>query len=84
MILGKRRYNSDNAKRDIMENAALIFSQKGYNQTSIQDISNASGYSKGHIYYHFQNKEKLLMDGKRSLLFYSNRETLWNSHACPL
>lgn len=67
-----------------MENAALIFSQKGYNQTSIQDISNASGYSKGHIYYHFQNKEKLLMDGKRSLLFYSNRETLWNSHACPL
>lgn len=61
MILGKRRYNSDNAKRDIMENAALIFSQKGYNQTSIQDISKASGYSKGHIYYHFQNKEKLFV-----------------------
>ena len=44
-----------------MEKAALIFSQKGYNQTSVQDISKASGYSKGHIYYHFQNKEKLFV-----------------------
>lgn len=61
MILGKRRYNSDNARRNIMENATLIFSQKGYNQTSIQDISKASGYSNGHIYYHFQNKEKLFV-----------------------
>ena len=59
--MDKRRYNSENAKRDIMEKAALIFSQKGYNQTSVQDISKASGYSKGHIYYHFQNKEKLFV-----------------------
>ncbi|MER1958854.1 MAG: TetR family transcriptional regulator C-terminal domain-containing protein [Solibacillus sp.] len=59
--MDKRRYNSENAKRDIMEKAALIFSQKGYNQTSVQDISKASAYSKGHIYYHFQNKEKLFV-----------------------
>jgi AcrR family transcriptional regulator len=59
--LEKRRYNSEDAKRDIMEKATLIFSQKGYNQTSVQDISKASGYSKGHIYYHFQNKEKLFV-----------------------
>jgi AcrR family transcriptional regulator len=59
--LNKRRYNSENAKRDIMEKALLIFSQKGYIQTSVQDISKASGYSKGHIYYHFQNKEKLFV-----------------------
>ncbi|QQZ07641.1 TetR family transcriptional regulator C-terminal domain-containing protein [Heyndrickxia vini] len=59
--MDKRRYNSEKAKRDIMEKATLIFSQKGYNQTSVQDISKASGYSKGHIYYHFQNKEKLFV-----------------------
>ncbi|MGG3806033.1 TetR family transcriptional regulator C-terminal domain-containing protein [Metabacillus fastidiosus] len=59
--MDKRRYNSENAKREIMEKATLIFSQKGYNQTSVQDISKASGYSKGHIYYHFQNKEKLFV-----------------------
>ncbi len=44
-----------------MEKAAFLFSQKGYNQTSIQEISTASGYSKGHIYYHFENKEKLFV-----------------------
>ena len=59
--MDKRRYNSENAKRDIMEKASLLFSQKGYNQTSIQEISTASGYSKGHIYYHFENKEKLFV-----------------------
>lgn len=44
-----------------MEQASIIFSKKGYNQTSVQDISKASGYSKGHIYYHFKNKEKLFV-----------------------
>lgn len=44
-----------------MEKASLLFSQKGYNQTSVGDISKASGYSKGHIYYHFKNKEKLFV-----------------------
>lgn len=59
--LNKRRYNSEIAKRDIIEKATLIFSLKGYNQASVQDISKASGYSKGHIYYHFENKEKLFV-----------------------
>ena len=59
--LDKRRYNSENAKRDIIEKAMTIFSQKGYNQVSVQEISKASGYSKGHIYYHFENKEKLFV-----------------------
>ncbi|MFG6496583.1 TetR family transcriptional regulator C-terminal domain-containing protein [Fictibacillus sp. UD] len=59
--MSKRRYNSETAKQEIMEKAFLIFSQKGYTQTSVADISKASGYSKGHIYYHFENKEKLFV-----------------------
>jgi len=59
--LNKRRYDSEKAKVDIMEHAVSLFSQKGYNQTSVGDISTASGYSKGHIYYHFENKEKLFV-----------------------
>lgn len=57
----KRRYDSECAKKEIMEQAFLLFSQKGYNQTSVGDISKASGFSKGHIYYHFENKEKLFV-----------------------
>jgi len=59
--LSKRRYDSEHAKSEIMKEATLLFAQKGYNQTSVADISKASGYSKGHIYYHFQNKEKLFV-----------------------
>lgn len=59
--VNKRRYDSDKAKSMIMEKAFLLFSQKGYAQTSVKDIANSSGYSKGHIYYHFENKEKLFV-----------------------
>ena len=44
-----------------MEQATLLFCQKGYNQTSIQEISTASGFSKGHIYYYFESKENLFV-----------------------
>lgn len=60
-MLTKRRYDSEKVKKEIMESALLLFSQNGYNQTSVADLSKASGYSKGHIYYHFQNKEKLFV-----------------------
>ncbi|MEB2301396.1 TetR/AcrR family transcriptional regulator [Lysinibacillus xylanilyticus] len=59
--MNKRRYDSEKAKVEIMEHAISLFSQKGYNQTSVGDISTASGYSKGHIYYHFENKEKIFV-----------------------
>ena len=81
--MDKRRYNSENAKRDIIEKATLIFSQKGYNQTSVQDISTASGYSKGHIYYHFQNKEKLFVLLAQNTMkdWYVNWKTKESSYA---
>src|SRR5690625_1012268 len=60
-FLSKRRYDSEKAKTEIMEKAFLLFSEKGYNQTSVGDISKASGYSKGHSYYHFKNKEMLFV-----------------------
>ncbi|MDW0116839.1 TetR family transcriptional regulator C-terminal domain-containing protein [Sporosarcina thermotolerans] len=56
-----RRYDSEEAKRIIREKAFELFSLKGYNQTSVGDIAKASGCSKGHIYYHFENKEKLFV-----------------------
>ncbi|PKR82720.1 TetR family transcriptional regulator C-terminal domain-containing protein [Heyndrickxia camelliae] len=59
--MSKRRYDSEQSKMEIMKEATFLFAQKGYNQTSVADISKASGYSKGHIYYHFQNKEKLFV-----------------------
>lgn len=65
----KRHYDSEETRRIIAEKAAQLFSQKGYAGTSISDISKESGFSKGHVYYHFENKEKLFIylaqDGMR-------------------
>lgn len=59
--LNKRRYDSDLAKEIIAEKAIELFSLKGYTRTSIDNIAKASGYSKGHIYYHYKNKEELFV-----------------------
>lgn len=59
--MNKRRYDSDLAKEIIAEKATELFSLKGYTRTSIDNIAKASGYSKGHIYYHYKNKEDLFV-----------------------
>ena len=59
--MNKRRYDSDLAKEIIAEKAIELFSLKGYTRTSIDNIAKASGYSKGHIYYHYKNKEELFV-----------------------
>jgi AcrR family transcriptional regulator len=45
----------------IMNTAQQLFATKGYNGTSMNDIVNASGASKGAIYNHFESKERLFM-----------------------
>lgn len=57
----KRHYDSDHTRKIIAEKAAQLFSQKGFAGTSVSDISKESGFSKGHVYYHFENKEKLFI-----------------------
>jgi len=57
----KRHYDSSQTRKIIAEKAAQLFSQKGFAGTSISDISRESGFSKGHVYYHFENKEKLFI-----------------------
>lgn len=48
-------------KMRIAEAAKLLFSQKGYLGTSIEDIIEASESSKGNLYHHFNNKEGLFL-----------------------
>jgi len=50
----------DKTKARILEVAASIFHQKGYNGTSLSDILAAAEVSKGALYHHFSNKQELL------------------------
>ena len=46
-------------KLHILETVAPIFNQNGYAATSMSDITNATGLTKGAIYGNFKNKEAL-------------------------
>ncbi|HOY12287.1 MAG TPA: TetR/AcrR family transcriptional regulator [Saprospiraceae bacterium] len=43
----------------ILEKVAPIFNKKGYVATSLSDITEATGLTKGAIYFNFKNKEDL-------------------------
>ena len=52
---------SEKTKRYIIEKAAPIFNQKGYVGTSLSDIIEATGLTKGGIYGNFKNKDEIAL-----------------------
>lgn len=49
-------------KKKITETSINLFEKKGFTETSIQDIVDSLGVTKGTFYYYFSSKEELLMD----------------------
>jgi AcrR family transcriptional regulator len=60
-FLDKKETKSMLTKKKITKAATNLFVQKGYAATSIENISEATGVSKGNIYYHFGSKEGLFI-----------------------
>ena len=50
---------TDQTKNRILDAALNIFAKKGYHDTKLDEIVEESDTSKGSIYFHFPNKEKL-------------------------
>ena len=46
---------------EILEAAAQIFSQKGYNATSMSDIASAVNLQKASLYHHISSKQEILL-----------------------
>lgn len=46
-------------KRKIFETSLRLFSEKGYDATSIEEITATVGVAKGTLYYHFNSKEEI-------------------------
>ena len=54
-----RKNNPKQAIENIITISAKLFAEKGYDKTSMQDISDAVGMSKGGIFHHFSSKEDI-------------------------
>ena len=55
----RRQRDKDQTTREILAAARRLFSEKGLHGTSLRDIEEASGVSKGLILHHFESKENL-------------------------
>ena len=58
-----RRYvKGDNTRLQIIQAAKTLFTQRGYQGTSIYDLFDLSGISKGAFYHHWKTKEDLALE----------------------
>lgn len=64
----------DERKKIILDAAKDVFISKGFNATTIQDIINQSGISRGGVYTYFQNTEDIFLE----LLRRRDLEDVWD------
>lgn len=57
--MARNKYPEETVKL-ILDVSIRLFSEKGYDDTSLQDIINETKLSKGAIYHHFSSKEDIL------------------------
>jgi len=50
---------SERSRAQILDAALKLFSHRGYGATSVRDIAEAAGLSKGNVYHHFPDKETI-------------------------
>ncbi|QAS51980.1 TetR/AcrR family transcriptional regulator [Halobacillus litoralis] len=55
-------------KEQMMKTSIELFGNKGFRSTSIQDIVEANGATKGTFYYYFKNKEGVLVQIHESFI----------------
>jgi TetR/AcrR family transcriptional regulator, cholesterol catabolism regulator len=56
------RPTATDSRQDILETAARLFQQQGYDATSMNDVAAALKLSKGGLYHHFQSKDEILFN----------------------
>lgn len=61
-LLVDRPGASDEARADILKAAATAFNERGYDATSIDDVADQLGASKGRIYHYYRSKADIFLD----------------------
>ncbi len=62
-MLGIRRTKEDalETRKKILESALDVFYEKGYSKTTLDDIAERAGVSRGPIYWNFKNKDDIYL-----------------------
>ena len=63
----RRHLQAEETRKAILETAARLSRQGGFDKMTIRDICSAAGVTTGAFYHHFSSKEDLLTQGFASL-----------------
>ena len=70
-------------KRRILIAALDVFFEKGFARSTLDDIADAAGMSRGAIYHHYENKQELLYTLHQNLHIIPYRQHYWPHEGCP-
>ena len=60
-MVRKTKEDAEQTRHLILDTAAAVFHNKGVSRTTLADIAEAAGLTRGAIYWHFKNKVDLFM-----------------------
>lgn len=58
----KTKEQAQQTREDILRGALNVFSEKGFSHTTLNDIAKRIGMTRGAIYWHFKDKQDLLIE----------------------
>ena len=60
MIMGRISKDPELRRKEFIETADKLFREKGFDQTSVSDITDKIGLSHGSLFYYFPSKNELM------------------------
>ena len=59
VVKGKKQERGEVTRESLVDAARLLFGERGFNATSLDEIVKGAGVTKGALYHHFTDKEEL-------------------------
>ncbi|KAA3609686.1 MAG: TetR family transcriptional regulator [Calditrichaeota bacterium] len=66
--MGATKEQAEKTRQDLLATALIVFSNKGFNATRLEDISNEAGVTRGAFYWHFKNKKEIFCTLYRQIM----------------
>ena len=60
MVDGGQLTDPDSARGKLLQTAAHLFRNKGFERTTVRDLASAVGIQSGSIFHHFKSKDEIL------------------------
>lgn len=58
----RREEQRARTRQELLDAAQVVFARQGYHATSVDDVAEAAGYTKGAVYSNFRSKEELFLE----------------------